>query len=115
MGVKFIFVGSLVIGKNPLYAVELIGQLIKLGHKATLEMYGEGPEKNNLESYIQTNYLEDYIFLKGNQNKEVIKEAYLKSHFVILPSNSEGWPKAIAEGMFWGVCLWVQKFRVYLL
>ncbi|MDQ6529638.1 glycosyltransferase [Flavobacterium sp. LHD-85] len=104
LGVKFIFVGSLVIGKNPLYAVELLGQLIKLGHNATLEMYGEGPEKSNLERYIQTNHLEDFIFLKGNQNKEAVKEAYIKSHFVILPSNSEGWPKAIAEGMFWG-CL----------
>ncbi|MEP7095679.1 MAG: glycosyltransferase, partial [Flavobacterium sp.] len=28
--------------------------------------------------------------------------AYQKSHFVVLPSKSEGWPKAIAEGMFWG-------------
>ncbi|MEZ0130797.1 glycosyltransferase, partial [Flavobacterium sp. LBUM151] len=38
----------------------------------------------------------------GNQNKETIKKAYQKSHFVLLPSKSEGWPKAIAEGMFWG-------------
>jgi hypothetical protein len=26
---------------------------------------------------------------------------------VLLPSNSEGWPKAIAEGMFWG-CVQLQ-------
>jgi glycosyltransferase involved in cell wall biosynthesis len=38
----------------------------------------------------------------GNQSSEVVKKAYQSSHFVILPSNSEGWPKAIAEGMFWG-------------
>ena len=40
--------------------------------------------------------------MHGNQNQEVVKKAYKKSHFVILPSKSEGWPKAIAEGMFWG-------------
>jgi glycosyltransferase involved in cell wall biosynthesis len=26
----------------------------------------------------------------------------LDAHFTILPSKSEGWPKAIAEGMFFG-------------
>lgn len=30
-----------------------------------------------------------------------LKKRIKKSHFVILPSQSEGWPKAIAEGMFW--------------
>jgi glycosyltransferase involved in cell wall biosynthesis len=46
--------------------------------------------------------LENFIKLNGNQNKETLKKAYQESHFVILPSKSEGWPKAIAEGMFWG-------------
>ena len=50
------------------------------------------------------NKLENIIFLKGNQNQETIKKAYIENHFVVLPSLSEGWPKAVAEGMFWG-CL----------
>ncbi|MFC0776706.1 glycosyltransferase [Flavobacterium sp. HJSW_4] len=102
LALKFVFVGSLVIGKNPMYAVKLIAELIKKGYNVTLEMYGEGVERNILEKYIRTNHLENHIFLRGNQNKETVKEAYIKSHFVILPSISEGWPKAIAEGMFWG-------------
>jgi len=102
LGAKFVFVGSLVTGKNPMYAVKLIEELMKKGYNVTLEMYGDGLERNILEKYIQTNLLENHIFLKGNQNKETVKEAYINSHFVILPSISEGWPKAIAEGMFWG-------------
>jgi len=101
-GIHFVFVGSLVLGKNPLYAVKLIEELIKKGNKTTLEIYGEGPERQNLENYIKKNQLENDVFLHGNQNKETIKKAYQKCHFVILPSKSEGWPKAIAEGMFWG-------------
>ena len=101
-GIHFIFVGSLVIGKNPMYALELVCKLIKKGNKVTLDIYGEGSERENLENYIQNNKLEDHIVLHGNQNKETVKKAYQKSHFVILPSKSEGWPKAIAEGMFWG-------------
>ena len=42
--------------------------------------------------------------MKGNHPQEMLKKAYQQSHFVILPSESEGWPKVIAEGMFWG-CL----------
>ena len=100
--IEFIFVGSLVSGKDPMYAVKLIQRLIGKGTNAVLNLYGEGKERTALEHYIKANQLEPFIFLHGNQNKEALKKAYQKSHFVVLPSKSEGWPKAIAEGMFWG-------------
>lgn len=100
--VKFVFVGSLVKGKKPLYAIKVIEELLKDGLNVTLDLYGEGVEREKLQSYIELNNLERNIILLGNQNKEVLKAAYKNSHFVILPSISEGWPKAIAEGMFWG-------------
>lgn len=102
--IEFIFVGSLVSGKNPLYAIEIVENLIEQGNKILLNIYGDGPERNLLEDYISRRNLGNCIVLHGNQNKETIKQAYQKSHFVILPSKSEGWPKALAEGMFWG-CL----------
>lgn len=102
LALEFIFVGSLVVGKNPLYAIKLIDQLVKNGKNVVLNLYGEGIERAILENYIKEFRLEKVVFLHGNQNKEIIKKAYQKSHFVVLPSKSEGWPKAIAEGMFWG-------------
>ncbi|EIA10402.1 glycosyltransferase [Flavobacterium frigoris] len=99
---QFIFVGTLVKGKNPLYAIQLVEVLIKKGHQVSLCLYGEGVEKESLQKYVLKNNLESNIILKGNQNQEVLKKAYQESHFVILASISEGWPKAIAEGMFWG-------------
>jgi len=106
---EFIFVGSLVSGKNPMYAIKLVEKLIENGYKINLNLYGEGIERNNLENYIHVNNLKDFIVLHGNQNKETIKKGYQKSHFVVLPSKSEGWPKAIAEGMFWGCIPLVSK------
>jgi len=100
--IEIIFVGGLVVGKNPLYAVKLVEKLIERGYKVSLNLYGEGIERVNLEQYIDEHKLKAYVFLKGNHNQEVIKKAYQNSHFVILPSRSEGWPKAIAEGMFFG-------------
>jgi len=99
-----IFVGSLVAGKNPLYAIQLVEQLAQKGYEVSLTLYGEGVDRNKLEQYCIANKLEDRVVLKGNQTTETIKKAYQDSHFVVLPSISEGWPKVIAEGMFWG-CL----------
>jgi glycosyltransferase involved in cell wall biosynthesis len=100
--IHFVFVGSLVKGKNPLFAIQLVEALFKKGYDVRLDLYGEGIERTTLEQYIASNRLENFIKLNGNQNQETIKKAYQNSHFVVLPSQSEGWPKAVAEGMFWG-------------
>ena len=100
--IHFVFVGALVSGKNPLYAIQLLETLHKNGVEVTLDLYGEGAERIKLKEYINQNKLENIISLKGNQTQEMVKKAYEQSHFVILPSESEGWPKAVAEGMFWG-------------
>jgi glycosyltransferase involved in cell wall biosynthesis len=102
--ISFVFVGTLSNGKQPLYAIQLIEQLFKKGHDVQLTLYGDGSERTMLEHYISENKLENIVFSKGNQNQEIIKNAYIENHFVVLPSLSEGWPKVIAEGMFWG-CL----------
>jgi glycosyltransferase involved in cell wall biosynthesis len=100
--INFIFVGTLVKGKNPLYAIRLIENLLEKGLNVKLEFYGDGIERENLENYIIKNKLQKNVYLKGNKRQDILKIAYQESHFVILPSESEGWPKAIAEGMFWG-------------
>jgi glycosyltransferase involved in cell wall biosynthesis len=89
-------------GKNPLYAIQLVEDLSKKGYDVHLSLYGEGMERTRLEQYIIAHQLEAVVELQGNQSKEIVQKAYQNSHFVVLPSDSEGWPKAIAEGMFWG-------------
>ena len=101
---RFIFVGTLSKGKQPLYAVQLIEQLQHLGNKVHLDLYGEGIERPKLEKYIIENNLKNYITLHGNKTAEVVQKAYQESSFLVLPSKSEGWPKVVAEAMFWG-CL----------
>ena len=99
---KFIFVGTLSEGKRPLLAVQIIHKLIEDGNKVFLDIYGSGIMKESISNYIENHGLNNSIALHGNQNAEVIMEAYKSSHFSILPSKSEGWPKAVAEAMFFG-------------
>ncbi len=102
--IHFIFVGTLTSGKRPIYAIQLVESLHKKGFNVQLDLYGEGKEKSALQNYIQENNCHDFITLKGNVARDAIKNIYQKSHFLILPSQSEGWPKVVAEAMFWG-CL----------
>jgi glycosyltransferase involved in cell wall biosynthesis len=99
---KFIFVGGLTSGKQPLLTVKVIHQLKNKGYNVQLDMYGDGIERINLADYILDNLLEDVVFLHGNASKEIVKKAYQKAHFLVFISKSEGWPKVLAEAMFWG-------------
>jgi glycosyltransferase involved in cell wall biosynthesis len=99
---KFVFIGSLVDGKRPFLAIQIVEALHKEGKNVYLDVYGDGVLKTALQNYIIANKLEKIIYLHGNQSKEIVKETLRTAHFTILPSKSEGWPKAIAEGMFFG-------------
>ncbi|MEL1247964.1 glycosyltransferase, partial [Flavobacterium helocola] len=99
---KFLFIGTLSKGKQPLYVIQLVEELYKRGKNVILELYGEGSLRKELELYITQNNLESIISLKGNHSRETVLKAYQSSHFLILPSKSEGWPKVVAEAMFWG-------------
>ncbi|WP_303317394.1 glycosyltransferase [Flavivirga abyssicola] len=99
---EFLFIGSLVEGKRPMQAIKIIESLHKQGRKVSLNLYGEGILKEALQNYIDINKLKEVVRLYGNKEKRVVKEALKRAHFLILPSKSEGWPKAVAEAMFFG-------------
>ncbi|MGL5111845.1 MAG: glycosyltransferase family 1 protein, partial [Flavobacterium sp.] len=79
---RFVFVGTLSKGKQPLYAIQLVEALFKKGYAVNLALYGEGAERPILEAYILANTLATMISLKGNQDQETVTQAYQNSHFV---------------------------------
>lgn len=97
MPYRFMFVGSLVTGKRPEYAINLVKCLRAKGIEVTLDMYGDGNLKETL--LLEAT---DYITMHGNQDAATVRQAYQDSHFLILASKSEGWPKVVAEAMFYG-------------
>lgn len=102
--VRFIFVGTFSIGKQPMLSVKTIEELVKTGKNIKLDMFGDGKLFDDVMRYVKKNSLENYISLHGNQPKEIVKKAFQKAHFLIFISKSEGWPKVVAEAMFWS-CL----------
>jgi glycosyltransferase involved in cell wall biosynthesis len=102
--IHFIFVGTLTPNKQPLKMLQVFANLLK--HQPTqlmrLDVYGEGSERIAMEQYITTNKLQDCVCIHGNVDANRLEEAYSSSHFLLFFSNSEGWPKAVAEAMWWG-------------
>ena len=100
--IKLMFVGALSSGKQPMIALKAVRELVQQNVKVCLDIMGEGSERAALEGYIKENDLAEFVTLHGNQNSDFVKEKYKKAHFLILMSKSEGWPKVVAEAMFWG-------------
>lgn len=99
---QFVFVGTLSPGKQPLWVAQFVDTLNNLGQKAVVDFYGDGQERAELEQYIANRGLEDTQRVHGNKPRELVKKQLQKAHFLLLPSRSEGWPKVVAEAMFWG-------------
>lgn len=99
--INILFVGTLSFGKQPLLTVKGVNELMKLGYNVHLDIYGEGQQRSIIEDYISKNNLLKHVTLHGNKDKSTLKNAYQKAHFLVFMSKSEGWPKAIAEAMFW--------------
>ncbi len=100
---KFVFIGTLVPGKRPLLTVKIIESLLRNDIECSLDIFGEGILNQEITDYVVSNDLKSKIRINGNVSKEKLKTALKNSDFLILPSRSEGWPKAVAEAMFFGV------------
>lgn len=62
-------------------------------------IYGEGPERDNLEHLINERKLGQYIKLPGAIANEKLADIYTKHSLVVLPSVSEGLPVVLMEAM----------------
>ncbi|WP_026968951.1 glycosyltransferase family 4 protein [Algoriphagus terrigena] len=101
---RLIFVGSLVSGKNPMVALESLKLLVAQGFDVHLDVCGSGAQEGFLREFIRENQLAPYVTLHGNVDAATLKKYYQNAHFLIFLSDSEGWPKVVAEAMFFG-CL----------
>ena len=102
--IRLLFAGGLNTGKQPLVSAQVCAELTSRGLNCCLDFYGQGLERKKLEDFIEENGLQKRITLHGNVDSEELRIAYKNSHFLIFISQSEGWPKVVAEAMFWA-CL----------
>ena len=67
----------------------------------TLDVYGDGPDKEQYQKFINENGLEEKIILHGKSNNPLHEIA--KSEIFLLTSKYEGMPNALMEAMSIGI------------
>lgn len=93
------FVGALKAFKGILSFLEALNNLDNKYFKKVL-IAGDGEVRQQVEKLAQKSPMD--IKILGYQNRVQLEKIYTESHFCILPSASEGFPKVIAEAVSFG-------------
>jgi len=95
--VAFIAVGRLAEIKNHRLMLHAFHEALKLGAAARLIIVGDGPERENIESYLRANRLEDKVTLLGFRSD--VGELLRAADVFVLTSRYEGISVALLEAM----------------
>ena len=98
---KIVTVGRLSVEKNQKMLIDAFAKIAFDYPEYTLEIYGEGPLRPELEERIRKYSLQNRVFLMGR--KEQVQQHIKDAEIFVLPSNSEGMPNALLEAMALGL------------
>ncbi|MDD3003999.1 glycosyltransferase [Flavobacterium sp.] len=96
----FAFVGRLDEAKGVSTIIQALKKIpiTKIGK---VHFIGNGPELQHYQS--ETEFLKEKVIFYGFQNSENVHALLAESHFFVLPSKAEGFPKVVAEAACYGV------------
>lgn len=98
----FIFVGSLIPRKAVNILLEAL-TLVKHKEKITVDIVGDGPERQTLELFAKKHQLQSLINWHGQLPRDRAVELFNNAHMHVITSTSEGNPTTIWEAMSYGV------------
>lgn len=98
---KIIAVGRLAPQKNYFVMLEAMKKVVENHKDVTLDIYGDGPLKDDIVNKINELGLENNVTLKGNSQN--VYERLVESDLFLMTSDFEGFPNALLEAMVVGV------------
>jgi glycosyltransferase involved in cell wall biosynthesis len=75
--------------------IDSLALLAKTGHKPSVLIYGDGPERDDLQEQIETHQLTDRVKLMGFTPD--VRPPFGAMEFLVVPSRSEGFPLVLLE------------------
>ncbi|MDN3725301.1 glycosyltransferase [Aequorivita sp. SDUM287046] len=96
----FCFVGRLEDAKGVQRIIDAFGALDSLENLKVIHFIGNGVKMDSYKA--QCKALNLPVIFHGFLNRDEVFHIYREAQFILLPSDSEGFPKVIAEGMNFG-------------
>lgn len=104
--IRIMWCGRLIPLKHADHLIEASYRLIDAGYKFSIDIYGDGPCKQELQHLIDSKNLSNVIHLRGNiSNNEVLEEMNKCEIFVFTSDRNEGWGAVVNEAMSSGCCV----------
>lgn len=103
---RVLYVGRLSDSKNVEHLLEAVALLRGEGLRLRCTIVGGGDRREALEILARRRGIEDTVDFVGAVPPSTVRSHYADADVLVLPSNTEGWPKVIAEAMVFGlVCV----------
>lgn len=103
---RALYVGRLSRAKNVDVVLESVAELRREAIGVECDIVGGGPERSRLEELSRSLHLEDCVRFHGAVDFDRVLSFYEAASVLVLPSQTEGWPKAVVEAMAFGlVCI----------
>jgi glycosyltransferase involved in cell wall biosynthesis len=101
--IRLIFVGRANRAKGLDVTLKVFRQLVQDKQiEATLDIVGDGESHDEFVGWLNEWQLLDRVQFHKWLPHETILKMMESSHFILLPSQSEGWPKVLSEAMCYG-------------
>lgn len=107
-GGKLVYIGRLAEQKNPILLLKALKIMKERGFPFTLDMYGDGKLRPEVESFIAANGLNDCVLLHGETSD--VQGALQGKDLLVLSSNFEGLPLVAGEAMSQSVPVFSTRF-----
>lgn len=100
---KLVSVGRLSPEKGPMDLLKIYNRINEVHPDWTLEIIGDGPERDKMEEYIKENNLSKDVTLHGFRNKDYIDDILHNSSIYLMTSYTESFGIVLIEAMSHGV------------
>lgn len=107
-GGKLVYIGRLAEQKNPIFLLKALKIMKDRGFPFSLDMYGDGKLRPEVERFVSENGLGDAVFLHGETSD--VKGVLQGKDLLVLSSTFEGLPLVAGEAMSQSVPVFSTRF-----
>lgn len=100
---RFVSSANLVQGKGIDILLEAFSKMVEKYGNTELVIYGDGPERKNLECQIEKLNLKNNVTLYGRYERSILPKEYAKADAFVLPSRAETFGVVYIEAMHCGL------------